>query len=125
MRKIAVYTAGLAIAGAFLTAPALSQAAVSTNSTALSDEHDSLSGIELFQNSKDKAFYISYSKPVTESGELVVTDQAGKIIYNQELKPGSSHVAKSYKVGNLPGGIYTIEVKTANKTYWKKIKISR
>lgn len=88
-------------------------------------EASTLSGIDLKPNSKTGTFVLKFDQQLTESGTLVIKNTAGKVLYTNLIGAGQDTLSRTMDVGKLTPGIYSIEVKTSDTTFWKKVKISR
>jgi hypothetical protein len=88
-------------------------------------EASSLSGIDLQADKKTKAFILTFDQHLSGTGLLEIKNAAHKILFSRVLAPNTGPLTRHYEVGPLKPGIYSIEVKTTDTTFWKKVKISR
>lgn len=87
------------------------------------DRVESLSGINLFPNRKTQSFQFRFTQPLKDTANVALKNASGKTIYAQALLPEQMPMAKPVDIGKLSNGIYLIEVKSANTTYWKKVRV--
>ncbi|KAA9332769.1 T9SS type A sorting domain-containing protein [Adhaeribacter soli] len=87
------------------------------------DRVESLSGINLFPNRKTQSFNFRFTQPLKDTANVELKNASGKVIYTQALLPEEMPMAKPVDLGKLSNGIYLIEVRSANTTYWKKVKV--
>jgi hypothetical protein len=85
----------------------------------------SLSGIDLQADKKTKTFTLTFDQHLSETGILEIKNPANKILFTRVLTANAEPLTRSYEVGQLKPGIYSIEVKTSDTTFWKKVRISR
>lgn len=88
-------------------------------------EAASLSGINLKPNKNTGTFILQFDQHLTEPGQLEVKNMAGKILYASILEANKESVTRTLDVGRLSPGIYSIEVKTPDTTFWKKVRIRK
>lgn len=86
---------------------------------------ESLSGINLFPDRKTGNFRIRFTQNLKDSANLELKDDAGQILFAKALSASESYTGKPMEIGPLNSGIYLIEVKSANTTYWKKVRIRK
>ncbi len=86
---------------------------------------ESLSGINLFPVRKTGNFRLRFSQNLKDSANLELKDSAGKVLFAKELSASESYTGKPMEIGQLNSGIYLIEVRSANTTYWKKVRIRK
>ena len=87
------------------------------------DRSESLSGINLFPDRKTGNFRLRFTQALKENGNLEIRNATGKVLFAKELSPTENYTARPFEIGKLENGIYLIEVKAANTTYWKKVKV--
>jgi len=96
----------------------------------IADEKDSspvketLSGINL-QPGRNGNFQLDFSQQLTEDATLEISNTAGQVVYKQPVSTANNRSSWRYHVGRLRPGIYLIEVKTSDTTYWTKFRISK
>jgi hypothetical protein len=83
-----------------------------------------LSGISVFPNNSTGTYTLHFSQELKEAASLKVTNAKKKIVYTNKLGPQPSNTITAFEVGKLYKGIYLVEVKTSNTTYWKELKIT-
>lgn len=88
-------------------------------------EASTLSGIDLQANKKTKNFILKFDQHLTETGILEVKNAADKVLFTRVLAANNEPLTRSYEIGQLKPGLYSIQVKTSDTTFWKKVKISR
>lgn len=88
-------------------------------------EAATLSGIDLQANKKTKNFILKFDQHLTETGILEVKNAADKVLFTRVLAANPEPLTRSYEIGQLKPGLYSIQVKTSDTTFWKKVKISR
>ena len=86
---------------------------------------ESLSGINLFPDKKTGNFRLRFSKNLKDSANLELKNDAGQVLFAKALSASESYTGKPMEIGQLESGIYLIEVKSANTTYWKKVRIRK
>ena len=86
-------------------------------------EASTLSGIDLQPNVKTGTFILKFDQQLTESGTLVIKNMAGKVLYTNLIGEGTDSLTRTMDVGKLRPGLYSIEVKTSDTTFWKKVRI--
>jgi hypothetical protein len=84
-----------------------------------------LSGIDLQADKKTKTFTLTFDQHLSETGILEIKNPANKILFTRVLAANTEPLTRSYEVGQLKPGIYSIEVKTSDTTFWKKVRIIR
>jgi K+ transporter len=94
-----------------------------TISSESEDRVESLSGINLFPNRRTQTFNFRFTQSLKDTANLEMKNAAGKVIYAQTLTPEEVPMAKPVDLGKLSNGIYLIEVRSGNTTYWKKIRV--
>lgn len=83
---------------------------------------ETISGINVYPHIRKKTFMLSFSQYVLkENALLTLSPENGDAIFSRVLHPGEK--LKPTRIGNLNEGIYLIEVKTSDTTFWKKIRI--
>ena len=88
-----------------------------------------LSGIDLFPNQKAGTFQLRFTQQLkfttdtSDVATLMLTDEAGNVVYSNSLNPEVNKPNRPLDVGKLANGIYLIEVQTNQTTYWKKVKV--
>lgn len=75
--------------------------------------------MKVFPNPNSGVFKAEWKESFTESAEMYVFDQLGKLITSQEIPPGI-RVMQLELEGQLPG-IYFLKVAAKNRTYLQKI----
>jgi hypothetical protein len=70
-------------------------------------------------NPSNEMAYVSFSKVLSE-GEVVVYDQAGKVVFNHTISAQTNKV--EVPTGNLPEGMYTVHVQSGYE-YSKPVKL--
>jgi hypothetical protein len=101
---------------------------ISTDKITSSEENqrvESLSGINLFPDKKTGNFRLRFTQNLKDSANLELKNNAGEVLFAKALSASESYTGKPMELGNLDAGIYLIEVKSANKTYWKKVRIRK
>jgi hypothetical protein len=88
-------------------------------------EASTLSGIDLQADKKTKTFTLKFDQHLSETGILEIKNTANQILFTRVLAANAEPLTRTYEVGQLRPGIYSIEVKTADTTFWKKVKIKR
>ena len=88
-------------------------------------EASTLSGIDLQADKKTKSFTLKFDQHLTETGILEVKNAADKVLFTRVLAANSQPLTRTYELGQLKPGLYSIAVKTSDTTFWKKVKISR
>ena len=88
-------------------------------------EASSLSGIDLQANKKTKSFTLKFDQHLTETGILEVKNAANQVLFTRLLAANTQPLTRTYELGQLKPGLYSIEVKTPDTTFWKKVRISR
>ena len=88
-------------------------------------EASTLSGIEVQQNKKTGNFLLKFDQLLTETGFLQVKNTAGKVLYASTISPAPAKSSHSMDIGRLNPGLYYIEVKTSETTFWKKVRIRK
>ena len=86
---------------------------------------ESLSGINLFPDRKTGNFRLRFTQNLKDSANLELKNDAGQILFAKALSAAESYTGKPMELGQLESGIYLIEVKSANTTYWKKVRIRK
>lgn len=86
---------------------------------------ESLSGINLFPDRKTGNFRIRFTQNLKDSANLELKNDAGQVLFAKALSASESYTGKPMEIGSLNAGIYLIEVKSANTTYWKKVRIRK
>lgn len=86
---------------------------------------ESLSGINLFPNRKTGNFSLRFTQELKDTANIELKNASGKVLYAQALLPEEMPMAKPVDIGKLNAGIYLIEVKTDNTTYWKKVRVRK
>lgn len=88
-------------------------------------EAATLSGIQVKPNPKTGTYLLAFDQLLTETGWLQVKNTAGKVLFARSLQPARGGMAQILDIGRLSPGLYSIEVKTAATTFWKKIRIRK
>ncbi|GEO04612.1 hypothetical protein AAE02nite_22760 [Adhaeribacter aerolatus] len=88
-------------------------------------EASTLSGIKVQPNKKTGTFQLQFDQLLTETGFLQVKNTAGKVLYASSILPAAAGMTHTLDIGKLNPGLYSIEVKTSDATFWKKIRIRR
>lgn len=88
-------------------------------------EASTLSGIDLQANKKTKTFTLKFDQHLSETGILEVKNAADKVLFTRVLAANTQPQTRAYELGPLKPGLYSIEVKTSDTTFWKKVRISR
>jgi len=88
-------------------------------------EASSLSGIAIQQDKKNGTFTLKFDQYLSELGVLHLINSTGKIVYAKSLEPTKENLSHTMNVGRLNPGIYSIEVKTSDTTFWKKVRIKK
>lgn len=86
---------------------------------------ETLSGINLFPNRQTGNFNLRFTQALKDTANLELKNASGKVLYAQALLPEEMPMAKPVDIGKLNNGIYLIEVKTDNTTYWKKVRVRK
>jgi hypothetical protein len=89
------------------------------------DKASTLSGIELQPKKTTGTFLLTFDQHLTETGTLLVKNIAGKVLYTSLIIPDKTQPFHSMDIGKLTPGVYSIEVKTSDMTFWKKVRIRR
>jgi hypothetical protein len=88
-------------------------------------EASSLSGITLQPDKNSGHLILRFDQQLNETGTLSVKNTAGKVLYSSLLQPEKVRTARTMNIGKLIPGLYSIEVKTAQTTFWKKIRVRK
>jgi hypothetical protein len=88
-------------------------------------EASSLSGIDLQPDKKSKTFTLKFDQHLSETGILEIKNAADEILFTRVLAANPGPLTRTYEIGQLKPGIYSIEVKTSDTTFWKKVKIRK
>jgi len=88
-------------------------------------EASTLSGIDLQANKKTRSFTLKFDQHLSETGILEVKNAANQVLFTRVLAANTGPLTRTYELGQLKPGLYSIEVKTPDTTFWKKVKISR
>jgi hypothetical protein len=88
-------------------------------------EASTLSGIDLKADKKTKKFTLKFDQHLSETGILEIKNAADQILFTRVLAANTQPLTRTYELGQLKPGIYSIEVKTSDTTFWKKVRISR
>ena len=88
-------------------------------------EASTLSGIDIQQDKKNGTFVLKFDQYLTEFGVLHVINNTGKVVFAKSLEPTKEKLLHTMNVGRLNPGIYSIEVKTTDTTFWKKVRIKK
>ena len=88
-------------------------------------EASTLSGINIQPDKKNGTFILKFDQYLTELGVLHVINNSGKVVYAKSLEPTKESATHTMNVGRLNPGIYSIEVKTSDTTFWKKVRIKK
>jgi hypothetical protein len=88
-------------------------------------EASTLSGIDLKADKKTKKFTLQFDQHLSETGILEIKNAANEILFTRVLAANTQPLTRTYEVGQLKPGLYSIEVKTSDTTFWKKVRISR
>ncbi len=88
-------------------------------------EASTLSGITLQSNRRTGTFTLKFDQQLTEPGKLEVKNSAGKVFYSGVLEASKALITRTLDIGKLYPGLYLIEVKTADTTFWKKVRVRR
>jgi hypothetical protein len=83
---------------------------------------ETVSGINIYPHERKNTFMLAFTQSMLkEKAMLTVSAENGDVVFSQVVEPGKGLKPKS--IGNLDEGIYLIEVKTSDTTFWKKIRI--
>lgn len=85
---------------------------------------ETLSGIHL-NPTKKGTFTLDFEQVLKEDARLEIKNKAGKIVYKKPVSIAKNEKAWHFDLGKLKPGLYQIEVKTSDTTYWTKFKIGR
>jgi hypothetical protein len=88
-------------------------------------EASTLSGIKVQPNKNTGTFQLLFDQLLTETGYVQVKNTAGKVLYASSISPSIAGNTQTMNIGKLNPGLYSIEVKTGEATFWKKIRIHR
>ena len=88
-------------------------------------EASTLSGIMLQPNRRTGTFTLKFDQQLTEPGKLEVKNSAGKVFYSGILEASKAFISRTLDIGKLYPGLYLIEVKTADTTFWKQVRVRR
>jgi hypothetical protein len=105
-----------------------SEAKASTEKVMPANENqrvESLSGINLFPDRKTGNFRLRFTQNLKDSANLELKNAAGQVLFAKALSASESYTGKPMEIGQLNAGTYLIEVKSANTTYWKKVRIRK
>ena len=105
-----------------------SEEKITTEKTATPEDTkrvESLSSINLFPDKKTGNFRLRFTQNLKDSANLELKNNAGQILFAKALSASESYTGKPMEIGQLESGIYLIEVKSANTTYWKKVRIRK
>ncbi len=83
---------------------------------------ETLSGINLHR-AKKGTYQLDFEKQLKEDALLMITNTAGKKVYEKPIAIADRKNAWRYNVGKLRPDTYLVEVKTSNTTYWTKFKV--
>ena len=89
------------------------------------DDASTLSGIDLKPDKRSKTFTLLFDQRLYETGILEIKNTANKVLFSRVLAACSEPLTRTFAVGALKPGLYTIEVKTTGTTFWKKIRIGK
>ncbi|KAA5547858.1 T9SS type A sorting domain-containing protein [Adhaeribacter rhizoryzae] len=88
-------------------------------------EAATLSGIEVKPNRKTGTFLLIFDQLLTEKGILQVKNTAGQVMFASTFLPALGGSTQTMDIGRLNPGLYSIEVKTSETTFWKKVRIRK
>jgi hypothetical protein len=83
-----------------------------------------LSGIDLIPNRSTGTFTLELSQELEEPATVKMSNAKKKVVYTSSLAPQGNESVKHLDVGKLSAGVYLVEVKTSNTTYWKKVRVA-
>lgn len=99
---------------------------VTADSDSISSSLETLSGIHLHRVKKSKGEYqLNFAQELKEDATLEITTKAGRKIYQKPISIADSKTVWSYNVGKLKPGIYNVQVKTSDTTYWTSFKVRK
>jgi hypothetical protein len=87
------------------------------------DQASTLSGITLQPEKSSGTVLLKFDQLLTEPGTLLVKNSSGKVLYTNLLQPETERKTHTMNIGKLLPGLYSIEVKTAETTFWKKVRV--
>lgn len=83
---------------------------------------ETVSGINIYPHERKKAFMLAFTETILkEKARLTLSKENGDVIFSRVVEPGKG--LKPTSLGDLTEGIYMVEVKTADTTFWKKVRI--
>jgi hypothetical protein len=88
-------------------------------------EASTLSGIDVQPNKQTGTFLLKFDQLLPETGFLQVKNTAGKVLFASTILPAKERTSHSMDIGKLTPGVYSIEVKTSDATFWKKVRIRK
>ncbi len=99
---------------------------VTADSDSTASPLETLSGIHLQRVKKGKGDYqLNFQQELKENATLLITTKAGRKVYHKPINITDRKTAWSYNVGKLKPGIYNVQVKTSDTTYWTSFKIRK
>ncbi len=121
------YTLALASGLSFATfaIPALAQMQPQPESVSLPDttrKMETLSGIHL-EPTKKGTYQLDFKQVLKEDAILEITNNAGKLVYQQPISIADSTYRWQFDLGPLRTDSYQVTVKTSDTTYWSKFKV--
>ncbi|MCX6234025.1 MAG: T9SS type A sorting domain-containing protein [Bacteroidetes bacterium] len=81
-------------------------------------------GIKIIPNPSKGEFTLYLDHEKSNSLQVVVLNQLGEVVMNEEADNPSGHLVKTFKVSGLPKGIYFLKVQGGNSVYIEKVVIN-
>lgn len=88
-------------------------------------EAATLSGIDLKANKKSSTFTLKFDQRLYEPGILEVKNAANQVLFTRALAANNEPLTRTFQLGRLKPGLYSIVVKTTDTTFWKKVRIRK
>ncbi|QCR21491.1 hypothetical protein C1N53_03435 [Pontibacter sp. SGAir0037] len=83
-----------------------------------------LSGIHL-TTQKNGSYILDFEQELEENAVLEIKNKAGKAVYQKPVSIEGDKTSWRYSLGKLKPGIYLVEIKTSNTTYWTRFKVRK
>jgi hypothetical protein len=81
-------------------------------------------GIKIIPNPSQGEFTLYIDHEKSNSLQVVVLNQLGEVVMNEEADNPSGHLVKTFKLSGLPKGIYFLKVQGGNSVYIEKVVIN-
>ncbi|MBL7707083.1 MAG: T9SS type A sorting domain-containing protein [Taibaiella sp.] len=88
------------------------------DAVSIAGDHPEANSIRLYPNPVVKDLRMDFPRPLSKTHTFIVTNMLGQEVYRADIASGRS--AYIYDAGNLPGGIYNVQVKGAEVNIKKK-----